>query len=329
MKKIMALVLVSIALISCGDTGSTQHGFLASGNTGVAFIQFVENNGQLSGQMQGVDIMNGQAHPYNETLTGTLNNGQISLSVSLFGIAETFTGTNDGSTLTLNFPDSSGHLVSTTFQSATIDDYNKAVNSFEANIQATQTAAQNAEATAVVISATATAVSDEQQRLKYDLQNIDGAIHQLQSDTDFSNILKQYSDDINQMQKDYQTEQNDASGGCANLNQVDVDDNTVGVDHNTIGVDDNSFQVDLNQVENDIASVTDFVQKIQQHWNNLGRQAPGVSQSDIDNAVNNGNNAIKQANANISDAKSKVSQYDSQANSIKQQADALYNGMHC
>jgi len=29
------------------------------------------------------------------------------------------------------------------------------------------------------------------------------------------------------MQKDYQTEQNDASGGCANLNQVGVDDNTV------------------------------------------------------------------------------------------------------
>jgi hypothetical protein len=115
MKKIITLVLISFALISCGDTGSTQHGFLASGNTGVAFIQFVENYGQISGQMQGVDIMNGQAHPYNETLTGTLNNGQISLSVSLFGIAETFTGTYDGSTLTLNFPDSSGHLVSTTF----------------------------------------------------------------------------------------------------------------------------------------------------------------------------------------------------------------------
>jgi hypothetical protein len=315
MKKIMTLVLVSIALVSCGDTGLTQHGFLARGNTGVTFIQFVENNGQLTGQIQGVDIMNGQAHPYNETLTGTLNNGQISMSVSFLGIAETYTGTFDGSTLTLNFPDSSGHLVSTTFQSATIDDYNKEVNSFETNIQATQTAEQNAEATAVVISATTTAVSDEQQRLKYDLQNIGGAIQQLQHDTDFSNTLNQYSNDINQMQKDYQIEQNDASGGCANLNQV--------------GVDDNSFQVDINPVQNDIANVTDFVQKIQQHWNNLGNQSPGVSQSDINNAVNNGNKAINQANANISDAKSKVSQYDNQANSINQQADALYNGMKC
>jgi hypothetical protein len=329
MKKIMALVLVSFALISCGDTGSSQHGFLASGNTGVAFIQFVENNGQLSGQMQGIDIMNGQAHPYNETLTGTLNNGQISLSVSMFGIAETLTGTYDGSTLTLNFPDSSGHLVSSTFQSATIDDYNKAVNSFEASIQATQTATQNAEATAAVIGATATAVSDEQQRLQNDLHNIGGAIRQLQTDTDFSNILKQYSDDINQMQKDYQTEQNDANGGCANVGQVGIDDNTVGIDHNTIGIDDNSFQIDMNSAQNDIANVTDFVQKIQQHWNNLGKQSPGVAQSDIDNAVNNGNDALKQANANISDAKSKTSQYDSQANSINQQADALYNGMHC
>ena len=87
--------------------------------------------------------------------------------------------------------------------------------------------------------------------------------------------------------------------------------------------------IDSNSFQNDIASVNDFVQKIQPHGNNLGRQAPGESQSDIDNAVNNGNNAIKLANANISVAKSKTSQYDSQANSIKQQSDALYNGMHC
>ena len=85
----------------------------------------------------------------------------------------------------------------------------------------------------------------------------------------------------------------------------------------------------MNPAQNDIANVTDFVQKIQQHWNNLGKQSPRVAQSDIDNAVNNGNNAIKQANANISDAKSKTSQYDSQANSINQQADALASGMHC
>src|SRR5260370_35255551 len=119
----------------------------------------VENNNQISGQLEGVDTTNGLTHKYNDALTGILNNGQISLSTSIFGFTETLTGTFDGSTLTLNIPDSSGQLNSVVFRTATVDDYNQAVNTFETGIsqqhatqqaehrsQATQQAAQQAAA---------------------------------------------------------------------------------------------------------------------------------------------------------------------------------------
>lgn len=342
MKRHGLIITLAILLTACAGVGaqrtgnapdnavgSTQHGYLSVASNGVAFVQFVNNNGQLAGQLQGVDAMNGQAHSYNEALTGTLNNGQISMSVSWFGISETFTGTLDGSNLILNFPDNNGYLRSTTFQSATIDDYNNAVSTFESQIQAEQQAAANAQATAAVVDATATTVSDEQNRLNYDLQNIGGTIQQLQNDSDFSNILNVYSNDLQLIQKDYQTEQSDAAGGCSNINTVGIDDNTVSVDHNEFGVDDNSLNIQNSSVQDGISSVTDFIQKIQQHWNNLGHQSPGIAQSDIDNVVSNGNNAINQAKSNMSDASSKASQFDSQANSIQKQADALFNGMHC
>ena len=342
MRRYSLIITLAILLTACAGVGtqhtsnapdnpagSTQHGYLAVDSNGVTFVQFVNNNGQLTGQLQGVDAMNGQPHSYNEALTGTLNNGQISMSVSWLGISETFTGTFDGSNLILNFPDSNGYLRSTTFQSATIDDYNNAVSTFESQIQAEQQAAANTQATAVVVDATATAISDEQNRLNYDLQNIGGVIQQLQSNSDFSNILSVYGNDLQLMQKDYQTEQNDAAGGCSNVNTVGVDDNAVSVDHNEFGVNDNSLSIQNNSVQDGISSVTDFIQKIQQHWNNLGQQTPGISQSDIDNAVSNGNNAINQAKSSMSDASSKASQFKSQANSIQQQADALFNGMHC
>ena len=345
----LVLVLVILLLTSCAGT-STQSGSFRSTATqppssnlsggymhvysnAVEFFQLTNTNGQMSGQEQ--EAYTTTYAPYtvkngSSVVSGTYNGSHVTLTFSLFGFpVRSYAGTYDGTNLILTEPDLNGTLNNIQYDPASTQDYNNALSTFEANIQATVTAEQNAQATAAAISATATAVADQQSRLTYDLQNIGGAIQQLQSDSDFSTILKQYSNDINQMQQDYQTEQNDANGGCANAGQVGADDGTVGADFGTIGADDGSFQADLSPIQNDIANVNDFVQKIQQHWNNLGQQSPGVSQSDIDNAVNNGNNAIKQANANVSDAKSKASQYDNQANTIKQQADALNNGMHC
>lgn len=187
MRRYSLIITLAILLTACAGVGtqhtsnapdnpagSTQHGYLTVASNGVTFVQFVNNNGQLTGQLQGVDAMNGQAHPYNEALTGTFNNGQISMSVSWFGISETFTGTFDGSNLILNFPDSNGYLRSTTFQSATIDDYNNAVSNFESQLQAAQQTAvaqqqaaadaqatADAQSTAVVVDATATAVAEQ------------------------------------------------------------------------------------------------------------------------------------------------------------------------
>ncbi len=342
MKRILLIFLMSLLLVSCGGVGDTQHGFLAVGTTGVTFIQFVENNGQLTGQLQGVDLMNGQAHSYNEALTGILANGQISLSVSWFGITLTLTGTYDGSTLILNYPDNNGHLIPTTFQPATVSDYNTSVDNFESNVQATAIAVQNAQATqdqqiaesqatAVAAQATAAYIADEQNRLNYDLANIGSAISSLTTDADFSSLLQQYQNDINQEQKDYQTEQSDAQAGCSNGNAgvVAGDDGVVNGDVGVIHGDDGVLQGDTNLLSTDIASVQDYVNKIAQHWHDLGHSSPGVSQNDINTALQHGNDALKQAQVNQQDAQNKAAQFDSAAKQILQQADNLYASMHC
>lgn len=349
----LGLLLLLFLLSACDSIGDTQHGFLAEGTQGVIFIQFVQNNEQLTGQLQGVYLMNNeQVHSYNEALTGTLSNGQISLSVSWFGIATTFTGTYDGSTLILNVPDTNGHLNSIQFQQATVSDYNTAVDSFESNVQATAVAIQNAQATADQQSAdnqataitaqataeieaqnaqaTATARATAQDHLNYNLQNIGGAINQLQSDTDFSQLLKQYSDELSQMQKDYQQEQSDAKAGCSNLGTVQSDDGSVQSDEGSIQSMDGSLQSQLNAVQTDTATLQTYTTGIANIWNNeLGKQAPGVSQGDIDSALQNGNNALKQATASEQNAQNKAAQFDNAAKALLQQANSLAASMHC
>ena len=132
------------------------------------------------------------------------------------------------------------------------------------------------------------------------------------------------------MQKDYNTEQSDASQGCSNLTTVYGDLNRVYGDNNSIYGDDNSFSSQSSSVQNDISSVQDYVSKIQQHWGDLGQQPfSGVSASDVSNAVQSGNTTIAQATKSMNDAQSKASGYDSQAKQIVQQAQALSDGMNC
>jgi len=341
-------------LSACSDVGDTQHGFLAEGSSAVVFIQFVQNNEQLTGQLQMVSATNdGQVHSYNVALTGTLSNGQISLSASWFGLSiSTVTGTYDGSTLILNFPDNNGHLNPIQFQSATVSDYNSAVDTFTANVQATAAAAQNAQATAEEQSAESQATADAQQaesqataassqatatarataqdHLNYNLQNIGGAINALKADADFSSLLKQYSDELGQMQKEYQQEQSNAAGGCPNYGAVGSYD--AGVQSYEAGIQslDAGLQSQISGVQNDISNLQTYTTGISNIWNNeLGKQAPGISQSNIYSALQQGNNALKQAQANQQDAQNKAAQFDSAAKTILQQADSLYNNMHC
>jgi len=82
-------------------------------------------------------------------------------------------------------------------------------------------------------------------------------------------------------------------------------------------------------MQSDLANVEDFVQKIQQHWNNLGKVAPNVSQNDINAAIQKGENAINQAKSNLQSAQNQAVGFDNQAKHIVGQADSLSNNMHC
>jgi len=355
MKKVYVLILLSffILLSACGSqtagTSSNQNtqntgnsanppapgGYLATGSNYVLFIQFTNTNGILSGEWDEADETTDnppQVRTFNSTFSANLAGTQFNLSVN----GRTYAGSFDGSNFTIEFPQTDGTLAPISLSAASIDDYNNAVRQLQQNVsQQDQQVADNqatavaAQATAVAAQAAATATTDEQNRLNYDLANIGGATQQLASDSNFSSALNGYANDINQMKKDYQTEQHDASGGCSNESQVQLDANQLQIDANQIGVDDNGFSLDTNQVSTDIPNVQDFVNKIEQHWNNLGKSSPGVTQNDIDTAVHNGNTAIQNAQAAVSSATSQTHGDDATAQQILQQANKLSSSMKC
>lgn len=275
---------------------------------------------------------------FNSPVSGSFNGQQVTLTVSFWNFpVVTYAGSYENDTFTMTVPNQDGSLSTVDYNHASVDDYNNAVQQLQQSVNQQVQAYENAAATATVyayqqqvVAATATATVDEQQRLVYDLNNIGGAISSLNSDANFSSLLHGYSHDISSMQTDYQTEQNDASGGCSNYYQVGVDNYQVGVGKYQVGVDDYGLQSQINSVQGDITNVQDYVQKIQQHWNDLGQQPfSGVSANNVGKAVQNGNDAINQSKSNMQNAQSQASSFDAQASQIVQRAQALYNGMHC
>src|SRR5258708_6075078 len=355
MKKVYVLILLSffILLSACGSqtagTSSNQNtqntgnsanppapgGYLATGSNYVLFIQFTNTNGILSGEWDEADETTDnppQVRTFNSTFSANLAGTQFNLNVN----GRTYAGSFDGSNFTIEFPQTDGTLAPISLSAASIDDYNNAVRQLQQNVsQQDQQVADNqatalaAQATAVAAQAAAKATTDEQNRLNYDLANIGNAINSLNSDANFSSLFQEYQKDIGQEQKDYQTEQTDAKAGCSNASVVAGDASVVSGDVSVINRDDSVFQGDNNVESTDISGVQDFVSKIEQHWNNLGKSSPGVTQNDIDTAVHSGNSAIQNAQAAVSSATSQTHGYDATAQQILQQADKLSSSMKC
>jgi len=308
-------------------------GYLASGSTYVLFIQFTNTNNTLSGEWNQATIITNtvnnmlQVSSFQTNFSAFLNGTQFNLDES----GRTLAGSYNGNNVTIEFPQQDGTLAPITLTPASIDDYNTAITNLQNTVNQDNQNAADVQATSIALSATATATADQQNRLNYDLQNIGGAISSLNTDANFNSLFGQYQNDLNQEQKDYQTEQTDAQAGCSNGNAgvVASDVGAIQSDVGTIQSDDGAFGSDKSAVSSDISNVQSFIDAIQQHWNNLGRQSPGVTQSDIDTALHKGNTAIQNAQAAIGSATSKIQGYDSTAQQILQQAKNLYNSMNC
>src|SRR5260370_37719135 len=128
-----------------------------------------------------------QVTPIHTSFSAFLNGTQFNLDVN----GRQYAGSFDGNNVTIEFPQQDGTLAPITLTHARIDNYNNAITNLQNTVNQENQNTADAQATASTMAATATATSDEQNRLNYDLANIGRAISSLQSDADFSSILKQ------------------------------------------------------------------------------------------------------------------------------------------
>jgi len=115
-------------------------------------MQWTDNNGQLTGQIQVLSIDKSSQFMITSTnlaFTGLRSGSSVSLTIAQgLGIPTTWTGTVEGDTLSLVIPDANGFLRTTEFRAGAVGDYNTAAAAFRGALQQRAQQAQVAAAAA-------------------------------------------------------------------------------------------------------------------------------------------------------------------------------------
>ncbi len=359
---LLATTISCFLLVSCFGPGAPPDGYLAVDATNVYFIQFTEKNNQVNGNLRVVEETNDtppQTKSFAITFTGTQSGTSITLTFSLFFFSSSITGTLNGTVLTLDIPQSDGHLQSETFNGVSIQQYNQAVDALQKkvsqedqqynNSQATATTLHyNDQATATTIQATQAAQQSEQQAVRDANSQLSSDLATLKDDQNTlaafseSDTLTSYQKDWQQMQSDYATEQKDAQAGCgansSNLYQVNSDDYQINSDEYQIHSDDYQFNSDKNQYTVDLTPVQKDIQTVQNDWtqlqqaaasNSTGIPVAAYSANDIDTMLQKAQAVVKNAQDAWQAAQSQVTQYDQEASALQQQAGNIPASMQC
>lgn len=354
----MLLVLVllgGIGLAVSQVLNPGPQGYLGTSSTQVVFIQWTEDSSHhVSGTLQSASATSDNTvQSATEAFTGVRDGSSISITFSALGFSSTLTGTLNGDTLTLAVPDQNGYIATDQFHTASVQDYNHAVNALRQRIQTQAAATQSAQATAntqqAIAQATQSAqsqldqaVTDANSKLSSDVQSMSSDAQSLANSTSFSDALNAYASSWSQMQKDYQQEKNDYANGCGsggyNASVVSYDAGVVSYDLGTIQYDDGTLSYDQNTMSGPLARVQSDIKNAQTDWQNLKAALAAdttssvlaqYSQSDIDKAVGSAQKQVDASNSSLSQAQSQGKQYDQEAAQMNTAAQNLASSMQC
>lgn len=137
----MICAVAALGLFACGAGGGSnaQQGYLAKGSDWVAFLQVTRNGNSLNGDLEDAGISPSDptnVKTLNASFTGTTDGTSITLTFQEgLGFATSMSGSYSGSDIDLSIPQPDGTLVTATFSPSDTDTYNSAVHALQQKAQ--------------------------------------------------------------------------------------------------------------------------------------------------------------------------------------------------
>jgi hypothetical protein len=329
--RVQRLVLGAMLAFATSCSGASHHSvsstdgqsaFLYADGTTVLLVRWTDTRGSLTGTVN-ESLLASDVAGRQVDMAGTRTGKAVSLTVN----GQTWTGTLDGSSLTLHLPQSDGSLEALTLSPGDIDAYNADVETLHgesaANAQATADAQNAAEA--------AQAVASADQRLGRDLDDLGSSLRGLDRDAVFTADLATAAQDLGTARADYKTVQSDVS--AHDCSSAGGDAGSVDSDAGSLDSDVGSIASDVASVESDVASIQNTTRALDTELAAL-KQASDASpstpathnQAEVYAAKVQGAKAIESARTAAASAKTQVAALAATAHDLAHKAQSLASG---
>ena len=273
LKGTIAIGTLGLGALLCGCGGLSSDGYLASGSGFAIYIQLTVNGTSLSGTLDDTSLANTTTGSTHGSFTGTESGSSLTLAFDEgLGVVTNISGSTDGSNLVLEFPQSNGALIATTFLPSNSAAYNVAVAALGQSAGNAQASAQAAQASAEAAQASQQAAAQAEQQVAANQQTVDSASSTVQQDlanlahatidtSSFAPDLQAQQQDLASMRADEQIarQEPDPNTACSDAHTVQSDANTVQSDANTEQSDVNSINSDVSYEQGLVSSLaSDF-----------------------------------------------------------------------
>lgn len=324
-------------------TSSDQKGYLATYNDGVIFLQYVEIDKKLKGQIQ---FFYTRGSRYKEAsnnrvlFEGISDGHNINIIIdegiwsSIFG-NRSINGIINNSELTLTMPSDNGLLIPVKFKVSSVDDYNNAVLNITKIAQTINQQVEKVDSEAAQRNAEQQAVSYWNQQVFYSMNVLNETINTILVNQKFELIFNDYSANISNMQNRIKEIKSKASK--TPLNEYDIDHLGYELDHlkydldHLLYVSDNlTYKFEL--LKNTIKTGEEEIIKLQNSWNNLkqatsnnksGYPQSKYSESDIVNQINRTQAIFVNTSQLIQNTTKKAQEIESQGKELYAQSETF------
>lgn len=332
---VLLVVFSPLLLLGCG--GTSQNGYLAQSNsTSAQFLQVTRNGSNLNGNLQSAGISTSDpttVTTFNAAFTGTTDGTAITLTFPQgLGFATSVSGSYSGDHINLSVPQTDGTLATEDFAPSDTNAYNTAVHALQQQAQQTQAARQAATAA----QQQAQLEADERAVVDHTISAVNGDLNAVANDINaYKGLYASVNNDQQQAYKDTVTAYNDLQKVAAegrnspycsgDAGVVGGDAGTVQGDLGTVSGDHGIEQGDVQTINYDISSLDRDFQSFQAAQAAIPSYQPSAvpTSSQISHAHNAAGTANSQADAMIAAALKQVQTWVNQANQYATNATAI------
>jgi hypothetical protein len=249
----------SVTIGSGNSDSGIAHTWVAGGQSDAVLLHITESGKTVSGTFDATTLQTSSAtsvQPEHAAFTGTLDGSALTITFAEgFGFATSLAGSVSGSTLSLQIPQSDGSMTLIALHPGTATDYNQDVAALQSaassNAQAARVAAEQS-AAAAATQAAEQRIDSAGSRVAADLSGIN---QELSSPPDFSS----FDNAINQAKNGLASAQRDAAQAATEPDSACGDADSAQGDADSVQGDADSLQGDIDSVTSTMGTLSDFV----------------------------------------------------------------------